>query len=282
MIKRIHRKGPKKMLERIVLRIHKKLIGLVEIKGIVLSARPYAEQIQRFRKISNVKAILVRIDSPGGSVAPSQEIYEAIHRAREEKPVVASLGSVAASGGYYIASAAEKIFANPGTLTGSIGVAMHTRNVRDLMSKIGVESSVIKSGKFKDAGSPYRSMTPGEERYLQEVSDEIYGQFVEAVSKSRKMKQETVEEIADGRIFTGKRAQELGLVDAMGGLETAARETGRMVGIPEEPHMISFKKKRRRFSQYFMQAAVHQLLANWELESESLPGFLLLAPIRGL
>lgn len=282
MIKRIHRKGPKKMLERIVLRIHKKLIGLVEIKGIVLSARPYAEQIQRFRKISNVKAILVRIDSPGGSVAPSQEIYEAIHRAREEKPVVASLGSVAASGGYYIASAAEKIFANPGTLTGSIGVAMHTRNVRDLMSKIGVESSVIKSGKFKDAGSPYRSMTPGEERYLQEVSDEIYGQFVEAVSKSRKMKQETVKEIADGRIFTGKRAQELGLVDAMGGLETAARETGRMVGIPEEPHMISFKKKRRRFSQYFMQAAVHQLLANWELESESLPGFLLLAPIRGL
>ena len=282
MIKRIHRKGPKKMLERIVLRIHKKLIGLVEIKGIVLSARPYAEQIQRFRKISNVKAILVRIDSPGGSVAPSQEIYEAIHRAREEKPVVASLGSVAASGGYYIASAAEKIFANPGTLTGSIGVAMHTRNVRDLMSKIGVESSVIKSGKFKDAGSPYRSMTPGEERYLQEVSDEIYGQFVEAVSKSRKMKQETVEEIADGRIFTGKRAQELGLVDAMGGLETAARETGRMVGILEEPHMISFKKKRRRFSQYFMQAAVHQLLANWELESESLPGFLLLAPIRGL
>ncbi len=270
------------MLERIVLRIHKKLIGLVEIKGIVLSARPYAEQIQRFRKISNVKAILVRIDSPGGSVAPSQEIHEAIHRAREEKPVVASLGSVAASGGYYIASAAEKIFANPGTLTGSIGVAMHTRNIRDLMSKIGVESSVIKSGKFKDAGSPYRSMTPGEERYLQEVSDEIYGQFVEAVSKSRKMKQETVEKIADGRIFTGKRAQELGLVDAMGGLETAARETGRMVGIPEEPHMISFKKKRRRFSQYFTQAAVHQLMSNWELESESLPGFLLLAPIRGL
>jgi protease-4 len=270
------------MLERIVLRIHKKLIGLVEIKGIVLSARPYAEQIQRFRKISNVKAILVRIDSPGGSVAPSQEIYEAIHRAREEKPVVASLGSVAASGGYYIASAAEKIFANPGTLTGSIGVAMHTRNVRDLMSKIGVESSVIKSGKFKDVGSPYRSMTPGEERYLQEVSDEIYVQFLEAVSKSRKMKQETVEEIADGRIFTGKRAQELGLVDAMGGLETAARETGRMVGILEEPHMISFKKKRRRFSQHFMQAAVHQLLASWELESESLPGFLLLAPIRGL
>ncbi len=281
MIKQIHKKAPK-MLERIVLRIHKKLVGLVEIKGIVLSARPYAEQIQRFRKTSNVKAILVRIDSPGGSVAPSQEIYEAIHRAREEKPVVASLGSVAASGGYYIASAAEKIFANPGTLTGSIGVAMHTRNVRDLMSKIGVESSVIKSGKFKDAGSPYRSMTPGEERYLQEVSDEIYGQFVEAVSKSRKMKQETVEEIADGRIFTGKRAQELGLVDAIGGLETAARETGRMVGIPDEPHMISFKKKRRRFSQYFMQAAVHQLLANWELESESLPGFLLLAPIRGL
>jgi len=269
------------MLERIVLRIHKKLIGLVEIKGIVLSARPYAEQIQRFRKISNVKAILVRIDSPGGAVAPSQEIYEAIHRAREEKPVVASLGSVAASGGYYIASAAEKIFANPGTLTGSIGVAMHMRNLRDLMSKIGVENAVIKSGEFKDAGSPFRSMTPGEERYLQQVSDEIYDQFVEAVSKSRKMKVEEVREIADGRIFTGKRARGLGLVDAMGGLETAARETGKMVGIPEEPHVVSFRKKRRVFSQYLMQAAVRQLLTDWELESESLPGFLLLAPIRG-
>ena len=269
------------MFERIVLRIHKKLIGLVEIKGIVLSARPFTEQIQRFRKISNVKAILVRIDSPGGSVAPSQEIHEAIHRAREEKPVIASMGSVAASGGYYIASAAEKIFANPGTLTGSIGVAMHTRNIRDLMSKIGVESSVIKSGKFKDAGSPYRSMTPGEERYLQGVSDEIYDQFVEAVSKSRKMKQKTVEEVADGRIFTGKRAQELGLVDAIGGLEAAAREAGRMAGIPGEPHIISFKKKRLMFSQYFTQAAVRHLMSNRTLEAESLPEFLLLAPVRG-
>ncbi len=269
------------MLERIVLRIHKKLIGLVEIKGIVMSARPYAEQIQRFRKISNVKAILVRIDSPGGSVAPSQEIHEAIHRAREQKPVIASMASVAASGGYYIASAADKIFANPGTLTGSIGVAMQMRNLRDLMSKIGVDNKVIKSGELKDVGSPFRSMTPGEERYLQEVSDEIYDQFVEAVSTSRKMKQEEVEEIADGRILTGKRAQELGLVDEMGGLETAAKEAGRMVGITDEPHIVSFKRKRRRFTQYLVQAAVRQLLTDWDLESESLPGFLLLAPFRG-
>ncbi len=269
------------MFEQIVLRIHKKLIGLVEIKGIVLSARPFTEQIHRFRKISNVKAILVRIDSPGGSVAPSQEIHEAIHRTRKEKPVIASMGSVAASGGYYIASAAEKIFANPGTLTGSIGVAMHTRNIRNLMSKIGVEGSVIKSGKFKDVGSPYRSMTPGEERYLQGVSDEIYDQFVEAVSKSRKMNQKAVREAADGRIFTGKRAQELGLVDAIGGLETAAREAADMVGISGEPHLVSFKKKRRLFSQYLTQAVVHHLMSGWALESESLPEFLLLAPGRG-
>ncbi len=270
------------MFERIVLRIHKKLIGLVEIKGILLSAKPYADQIQRFRKISNVKAILVRIDSPGGSVAPSQEIHEAIHRAREQKPVVASMGAVAASGGYYIASAAEKIFANPGTLTGSIGVAMQTRDLRGLMSKIGVDSKVIKSGELKDVGSPFRSMTPGEERYLQEVSDEIYAQFVEAVSTSRKMKREAVEEIADGRILTGKRAQALGLVDQIGGLEAAAKEAGRMAGLPDEPHIVSFKQKRRRFTQYFVQAAVRQLLSEWELESESLPGFMLLAPIRGI
>lgn len=268
------------MFERIVLRIHKKLVGLVEIKGLVLSARPYSDQIRRFRKISNVKAILVRIDSPGGSVAPSQEIHEAILRAREEKPVLASLGSVAASGGYYIASAAEKIYANPGTLTGSIGVAMHVRNLRELLSKVGVESAVIKSGRFKDAGSPYRSMTPAEERYLQEVSDEIYDQFVEAVSKGRRMKPDRVSEIADGRIFTGRKAQELGLVDAMGGLETAAREAGRMGGIPDEPHIISFKKKRRIFSQHVMQAAVSQFLSQWELQTESLPGLMLLAPMR--
>lgn len=269
------------MFERIVFRIHKKLIGLVEIKGIVLSAKPYVEQIQRFRRIPNVKAILVRIDSPGGGVAPSQEIHEAIHRAREEKPVVASLGSVAASGGYYIASAAEKIFANPGSLTGSIGVAMHMRNLQDLMSRIGVDNAVIKSGTFKDAGSPYRSMTPREQAYLQEVSDEIYDQFVEAVSKSRRMKREEVKALADGRIYTGKRAQSLGLVDGMGGLETAAREAGKIVGIPEEPHIVSFRRKRRMFSQFFVQAALRQLLSEWEMESESLPGFLLLAPIRG-
>ena len=269
------------MFERIVFRIHKKLVGLVEIKGIILSPKPYVEQIQRFRKTPSVKAILVRVDSPGGSVAPSQEIHEAIHRAREVKPVVASMGSVAASGGYYVASAAEKIFANPGTLTGSIGVAVHTRNLQELMSKIGVENAVIKSGKFKDAGTPYRKMTEREESYLQAVSDEIYDQFVEAVSKSRQLKQEEVQEIADGRIYTGKRAQELGLVDAIGGLETAAREAGRMVGIPEEPHVVYFRKKRRMFSQYFVQTAVRQLLSDWELETESLQGFLLLAPIRG-
>jgi protease-4 len=268
------------MFERIVLRLHKRLVGLVEIKGLILSARPYAEQIQRFRKTSSVKAVLVRIDSPGGSVAPSQEIHEAILRAREEKPVVASLGSVAASGGYYIASAAEKIFASPGTLTGSIGVAMHIRNLRELMAKVGVESAVIKSGSFKDAGSPFRSMTPAEGRYLQGVSDEIYDQFVEAVSKSRKMNQERVKEIADGRVFTGKKAQELGLVDAIGGLETAAREAGRMGGIPDEPHIVSFKKRRRILSQNVMRAAVHQVLSCWEIESESLPELLLLAPIR--
>lgn len=270
------------MFERVVLRIHKKLVGLVEVKGIVLSAKPYVDQIRRFRKIPNVKAIVVRVDSPGGGVAPSQEIHEAIHRAREVKPVLASMGSVAASGGYYIASAAEKIFANPGTLTGSIGVAMHLRNLQALMSKIGVDNAVIKSGALKDAGSPFRPMTPAEERYLQEVSNEIYGQFVEAVSKSRRLKREEVEQIADGRIYTGKRAQELGLVDAIGGLEAAATEAGRMAGIPHEPYIISFKKKRRMFSQYFIETAVRQLLNEWAFEGESVQGFLLLAPIRGV
>ena len=144
------------MLEKVVVRVRKNVLGLVEIKGIIMSAKPYVDEIERFRKIPNVKAILVRIDSPGGAVAPSQEIYEAIEHAREEKPVFASMGSVAASGGYYIASIAERIYANPGTLTGSIGVAMHMRNVQELFSKIGIDNYIIKSGQFKDAGSPFR------------------------------------------------------------------------------------------------------------------------------
>lgn len=277
----IHGKGSINMLEKITVRVRKKILGLVEIKGVIMSAKTYVEEIERFRKIPNVRAILVRIDSPGGAVAPAQEIYETIHRAREKKPVFASMGSVAASGGYYIASAAEKIFANPGTLTGSIGVAMHMRNVQDLLGKIGVENSIIKSGQFKDAGSPYRKMTPKESKYLQNVSDEIYDQFVEAVANGRGIKREEAEKLADGKIYTGRMAKELGLVDILGGLQTAITETGKKVGIPEDPIVVSFKRKRRVFTEHLVQTFLRQLLSAEGSSSASLHGFLLMAPISG-
>ncbi len=269
------------MFEKIVVRVRKKLLGLVEVKGVILSSKPYVEEIEKFRNLPNVRAIIVRIDSPGGAVAPSQEIYEAVQRAREKKPVYASMGSVAASGGYYIASAAEKIYANPGTLTGSIGVAMHMRNVQGLLSKIGVDNSIIKSGEYKDAGSPYRKMTPKESRYLQAVSDDIYDQFLEAVAEGRKIDREQAEELAQGKIYTGKKAMELGLVDALGGLGTAIRETGRSVGIPDEPNVVSFKRKRRFLGEGLVQAAVKQLLYIESTRETSLEGFMLLAPLRG-
>jgi len=266
------------MLEKITVRVRKKVIGLMEIKGLLFSSRTYVEELERFRKIPSVKAVLIRIDSPGGAVVPSQEIFEAILRVRETKPVRASLGSVAASGGYYIASAAEKIYASPGTLTGSIGVAMHMRNVQELFAKLGIDNSIIKSGKFKDVGSPYRKMTPQEHKVLQGVSDEIYEQFVDAVARGRRIKREEAEKLADGRIYTGKTARELGMVDELGGLQVAIRETGRDVGIPEEPIVVSFKRKRHVFREHLVQSFVRHLLLNETPRAHALQGVLLLAP----
>jgi len=267
------------MLEKVIARVRKNVLGLVEIKGVILSGKPFVDEIERFRKIANIKAIIVRIDSPGGAVAPSQEVYEAIHRAREEKPVFSSMGSVAASGGYYIACATDKIYANPGTLTGSIGVAMQLRNVEALFSKIGINNPIIKSGKFKDVGSPYRKMTPKESQYLQNVSDDIYEQFVEAVAKGRHLKREKAEELADGKVYTGKKAKELGLVDELGGLQTAIRESGVRVGLKEEPRIVSFKRRRRVWAEQFSQAMARQLLNGGGIHQNSPNGLMLMAPL---
>ena len=267
------------MLEKITVRIRKKVLGLIEIKGVVLSAKPFLDELEQFRKIKNIKGVVIRVDSPGGGVVPSQEISEAILRTREEKTVVASMGSVAASGGYYIASAAEKIFASPATITGSIGVAMQMRNVEELFTKVGITNAIIKSGQFKDSGSPYRKMTPKEEKYLQEVSDEIYDQFIEAVAKGRRIEREEARKLADGKIYTGRTAKDLGLVDALGGLQTAIKETGKMVGIPGYPHTVSLKRKPYIWSEHLIQAAIKRFLYGWEAQSDSMESFMLLSPV---
>ena len=220
-------------------------IALVRIEGVILDSKDTIDELKRYRQNPAIKAILIRIDSPGGAVVPSQEIYEEVKRARGDgkKKVVSSMGTLAASGGYYIASATDKIVANPGTLTGSIGVIMDLANVEGLMKKVGVESIVIKSGAHKDLASPFRKMGEEERKILQNVLDDVHEQFIEAVSAGRGMSIEKVRSLADGRIFTGRQAKGIGLVDELGDLQDAIRITASLVGIKGEPRVVETKKR---------------------------------------
>ncbi len=219
-------------------------VGVVEIKGTITGSQETLQQIKDFRKESSIKAILIRIDSPGGAVGPSQEIYREIRRTMETKPVIASMGSLAASGGYYIASAANYIVANPGTITGSIGVIIHFPNMRELFGKIGYQMTTIKSGRFKDIGNPARDMTPEEKELLQQTIEETYRQFVRDVAKARSLPEEDVRKIADGRIIMGEKALELKLVDQLGNYEDAIIKAGELGKIEGEPDVIKAKKKK--------------------------------------
>ncbi len=240
-------KGDDGVFQKLTMMFRKEIIGLVNIRGILTNPKVIVDEIRRFEKRRHVKAIVLRIDSPGGGVVAAQEVSEAVKRARGKKPVVASLGSVAASGGYYIACSTEKIYANPGTITGSIGVIMQLHNVEMLLKKVGMESSVLKAGDFKDAGSPLRRITPRETKHLQGMLDSVHSQFIDAVASGREMDPEAVIPLADGRIFIGEEAKGLGLVDEIGGLQRTIDETARRVGIRDEPRVVSFRRRRRRF-----------------------------------
>lgn len=221
-------------------------VAVIEIEGLIVDPLPVVRELEEHRDDPSVRAVVVRIDSPGGVVGPSQEIYEAIRRVRaKDKPVVASLGAVAASGGYYIAAAADRIVANPGTLTGSIGVIMHLAELEGLFKKIGVRYEVIKSGRYKDLGSFARRMTQDERRLLQDLLDDVYLQFVEAVAEGRGLDREAVLALADGRIFSGRQARGLQLVDALGGLQEAVELAAELGGIPGKPRVLY---PRRPFS----------------------------------
>ena len=222
-------------------------IGVVPINGIIRDADTIIEQMIAFRNDRQIKAIILRIDSPGGGVGPSQEIYSETRRTSRTKKVVASLGSVAASGGYYVASAADSIVANPGTLTGSIGVLMEFVRVEELLKKIGVEMQVIKSGEFKDIGSPNRKMTHKEKEMLLTLLEDIRNQFVTAVSQGRNMPEEAVLELADGRIFSGRQAKDLGLVDSLGNFRDAVSVAKRLAHIKGEVRLVYPQKRRRSF-----------------------------------
>lgn len=246
-------------------------VGIVNIRGIISNSQEVVEQLEEFGKDDHLKALVIRIDSPGGGVAASQEIYTAIKRLKNNKKVVASLGSVAASGGYMIACAADKIVANPGTLTGSISVIMYFANAEELLKKIGFKSSVVKSGKYKDIGSPIREMTVDEKQILQALVDDIYHQFVAVVARDRNILQDKVMQFADGRVFSGRQAQTLQLVDYLGDKTYAVRLAGKMAGIKGEPEVIYPKKKDISFWELILQTTFASVLGNLKDEINVIP-----------
>ncbi|MGZ3539324.1 MAG: signal peptide peptidase SppA [Thermodesulfobacteriota bacterium] len=220
-------------------------IAVVEVKGVISQSSAVIEELQQYLADDGVKAIVLRVDSPGGGVGPAQEIHREIMRIRStsKKKVVTSMGSVAASGGYYIACASDRIVANPGTITGSIGVIMQFSNLEELLKKIGVKGVVLKSGEHKDIGSPFREMTSEERKIMQDVLDNVHEQFIQAVADGRKLDRSKVAQIADGRILTGEQAKNLGLVDQLGNLQDTIDITAKMVGIEGTPNILYPKRK---------------------------------------
>ncbi|WP_246507410.1 signal peptide peptidase SppA [Nitrospira defluvii] len=222
-------------------------VALIRVEGVILDAQATISELKHYSENPLVKAIVLRIDSPGGGVVPSQEIHDAVKRVKNKsnKAVIASMGTVAASGGYYIAAATDRIIANPGTLTGSIGVIMEMANFEGLMKKVGVEGVVIKSGRFKDVGSPLRKMSDEERKLLQSVMDDVHHQFIQAVADGRSLEVSEVEPLADGRIYTGRQAKEARLVDELGDLDDAIHIAADIAGMEGEPKVV---EPRKRFS----------------------------------
>jgi len=247
-------------------------VGIIEITGFISDANNIINELKRFREDDSVKAIVLRIDSPGGSVGPSQEIFREITKTVKLKKIVASMGTVAASGGYYVAAGANGIVANPGTITGSIGVIMGYANYEELLRKVGLVPVVVKSGEFKDIGSPVRKMTEDEKKILQKFVDQIQRQFVTAISEGRNMDQNKVESFADGRIFSGEEAKSIGLVDRLGNLEDAIEWAGRMGGIKGKISVVYAKERKFSLLKYLLGSSL-QDLANSIINPYLYPGY---------
>jgi len=245
-------------------------IAIIEIDGVIESSDYFVRQLKKYSNDNSVLAIVLRINSPGGAVAPTQEIYRQVLKVREEGTyIIVSISSIAASGGYYIASAADTILANPGSLTGSIGVIFSYFTFEVLMDKIGVNLEVVKSGDLKDVGNMSREMTQKEREMLQSAIDDTYNQFVMAVSEGRNLDIDRVEELADGSIFTGNQALEFGLVDKLGGLEDAIDLASEMTGLGDDPKIIREYPRDRRFLDYFIEKAA--LLLNLNVPEQTWP-----------
>ena len=256
-------------------------IGVVCVEGVIADSKEITEQLDDFGKDDSIVAIVLRVDSPGGGVAASQEIYDAVIELKKKKKVVVSMGSVAASGGLLVACAADKIVANPGTITGSISAIMQFANVEELMKKIGLKSSVVKSGQYKDIGTPLREMTPEEKVIIQELVDDIFNQFVDVIVKERKLPREKVVAIADGRVFSGRKAKELGLVDDLGDMASAARLASKLAGKDGKYDLVYTSKKRSSVFDYLLESTASQISNSLKEKLGSLSGLnYLYYPVR--
>src|SRR5271168_206579 len=222
-------------------------IGVVDLDGVILSPQPVVGQLKKFADDSSIKAIIIHVNSPGGGVAASEEIYREVKRIRSEKKkkIVVSIESVGASGAFYVAAASDKIYANSGSVVGSIGVIAEWMNYGDLLKWAKLKNVVIKTGEFKDTGNPSRDLTPNEQAYMQALIDNMFGQFIQAVADGRGMKYDDVKAIANGKVWTGQQALSMKLIDNVGDFETAVAETAKSVGIKGEPVLAHPEKDRR-------------------------------------
>jgi protease IV len=238
-------------------------LGVIRVEGVITESDSIVQALKKFGDEDHIKAIILRIDSPGGGVAATQEIYKEIQRTKAKKNIIASMGSIAASGGLYVAVPADRIVANPATVTGSIGVIMHMMNMQQLMGKIGLDSIVIKSGKYKDIGSSTRPMTEEDRALLQGVIDDMYQQFVTDVAKARGLDVEVVRRYADGRIFTGARAKDLGLVDQLGNFEDAVNLAKKLAGLEGKVRLISLPEDTPWWISFLGANQALDLLPQW-------------------
>jgi len=239
-------------------------VGIVELKGLIVSSEQVLKHLTEFRNNSDIKSIVLRIESPGGAVGAAQEIYQEIKRTSAVTPIVASMGSMGASGGYYAALGADIILANPGTMTGSIGVIVKFPNLEGLFEKIGYKSEVIKSGPLKDIGASNRPLSEEERTIMQDLIDNVYNQFVRDIATSRSMPEETIFELADGRVYTGEQALELGLIDKLGNFTDAVTIAADLGGLDTEDPQLIYPRIERKFSLFnLLTNAEHSLVDNF-------------------
>lgn len=257
-------------------------VAVLEVDGIIVDDEAMLEQIRRFRRDGSVKAFVLDINSPGGAVGPSQSIYRELRKLREEddRPVLAAIGAVGASGGYYIALAADSIYALPGSITGSIGVIMEFPNAAELMDRVGVQVDVVKSAEHKDIGSPFRPITEEDRAVLGSLVQDVYGQFVDAVAAERALPADSVRVLADGRILSGRQALESGLIDGIGNLQDALARAGEMAGLGEDPAVVRPPERRFTIFDVLTGRAVTETLSRWlaPLQSGASPRLQYLIP----